>query len=323
MEMIALKRSAHHAFIEWMCEWKARPTLFVNNVFPSTPPRFGQLTVYQGDKIDMDDLTRFRSDTRNALTQNEHDILINFEGRSTKNIRKFNAAMPEYWGKKQTVCILFLRDPLNNFSSLAKRIVKTSFDQHLKVFYPALRFCEYMDELKGAQSGAPKLFNDVILFTAWQRDESYRQALARKMGLTGTDLKGGVPSFGGGSSFSGVKFDPLKEQEKLFLRWREMQNDPFFLSLFLSDRVFQAVETYYDMFGEVEHDGKSAVHDLRKSAEANPDAVRLCRIWLNGFEKSHAIFDGVERESVSVVRRFWRAYIKSKISVRRLIYDGL
>ncbi|MBC8050850.1 MAG: hypothetical protein H7X92_12015 [Chitinophagales bacterium] len=322
MEMIALKRSAHHAFIEWLCGWKDRPTLFVNNVFPSDPPRFGQLTVYQGDKVDMDALISFRANTRNALAQNEHDILINFEGRSTDNIRKFNTVMPQYWGEKRMDCVLFLRDPLNNFSSLTKRIVKTSFNQHLKAFYQTLRFCEYMDELKGAQSGAPKLFNDVILFTAWQRDESYRRALADKMGLTGTDLKGEVPSFGGGSSFSGVRFDPIKEQEKLFSRWREMQADPFFLSLFLSDRVFQSVETYYDMFGEVEHEGKAAVHELRKSAQANPEAVRLCRIWLQGFEKSHAIFDGVERESVSIVRRFWRAYIKSKIGVRRVIYGG-
>lgn len=322
MELLALKRSAHHAFIEWLCGWKARPTLFVNNVFPSDPPRFGQLTVYQGEKVEMNDLIRFRADTRTALEQNEHDILINFEGRSTDNIRNFNISAPKYWGPKQIECVLFLRDPLNNFSSLTKRIVKTSFNQHLKAFYQTLRFCEYMDELKGVHSSTPRLFNDVILFTAWQRDESYRRMLADRMELTGTDLKSDVPSFGGGSSFSGVKFDPVKQQEKLFLRWREMQNDPFFLSLFLSERVFNAVETYYDMFGDVEREGKATVHELRMAAQSNTEAVRLCQIWLNGFEKSHAIFDGVERESVGVVRRFWRAYIKSKIGVRRLIYGG-
>lgn len=323
MEMIALKRSAHHAFIDWLCGWKDRPTLFVNNVLPSDPPRFGQLTIYQGDKIDVDTLTRYREDTRNALAQNQHDTLINFEGRLIENIRKFNAIVPHYWGEKRIDCVLFLRDPLNNFSSLTKRLIKTSFNEHLKVFYQTLRFCEYMDELKGSKTGAPKLFDDVILFTAWQRDENYRRKLATKMGLTGSDLKGGVPSFGGGSSFSGVRFDPINEQQKLFSRWREMQTNPFFLSLFLSDRVFQSVEAYYDMFGDVEHEGKATVHELRMSAQANPEAIRLCRIWMQGFEKSHAIYDGLERENASIVRRFWRAYIKSKIGVRRLIYSGL
>ncbi len=40
-ELVALKRSAHHAFIEWPCGGKEHPTLFVNNVYPSNPPRFG------------------------------------------------------------------------------------------------------------------------------------------------------------------------------------------------------------------------------------------------------------------------------------------
>ncbi|MDX2265146.1 MAG: hypothetical protein NW215_09270 [Hyphomicrobiales bacterium] len=318
-EMIALKRSAHHAFIEWLCEWKARPTLFINNVFPSDPPRFGQLTVYHPEKVDPDALAGFKSDAGNALKQSEYSALINFEGRSIDNILDFNLTMPRYWGAKQVRCVLFLRDPLNNFSSLTKRIDKTSFNQHLKAFYQTLRFCQYIDE---AKRGNGRLFTDVILFTPWQRDESYRRALAERYGLCGSDLKSAVPAFGGGSSFQGQRFDPVKEQEKLFSRWREMRHDPFFLSLFLSDRVFAAVEDYFDMFGDAEHARKDVVGELRREAEANEESRRLCRIWLEGFEKSHAIFDGVERESVSVVRRFWRAYIKSKIGVRRIIYGG-
>ncbi len=321
-ELVALKRSAHHAFIEWLCGWKERPTLFVNNVLPSNPPRFGNLTVYHKEKIGAADLCQFETETSKALTQDKYDLLVNFEGRSIDNIVNLNELIPKYWGNKNIKCILFLREPLNNFASLTKRLENASFTQHLKTFFQILRFCEYIDTLKYPQNGGASLFSDVILFSAWQRDDQYRRTLAERYDLNGTALKSTVPAFGGGSSFEGVTFDPVKEQEKLFARWREMRDDPFFLSLFLNHRVFQAIETYYDMFGSVEPVKKSVLYDLRRAARGQPEAVKLCRIWLDGFEKSYGIYNGVERESSGAFRGFWRGYLKSMIAVRRFIYGS-
>ncbi|MGE0855495.1 MAG: hypothetical protein AB7L18_05335, partial [Hyphomicrobiaceae bacterium] len=36
--IVALGRSGHHAFIEWLVEARARPVVFFKNVIPSIPP---------------------------------------------------------------------------------------------------------------------------------------------------------------------------------------------------------------------------------------------------------------------------------------------
>jgi hypothetical protein len=319
-EIVALQRSGHHAFIAWLCGWKSRPTLFINNVLPYDASHYGQLITYHEDQINHKSLSEYKHDSSLVLMQNEHDIMMNFEGRSTKNIKKFNSGLSQYIEKKNFRCILFLRDPLNNFSSLTKKNAKSIYKKYLNAFYQVSRFCDYVADLQKSNAGSGKLFHETILFTPWQLDENYRRILATKFGLDGIDLKRSVSAFGGGSSFQGVGFDPLKDQQNLFTRWKEMRHDPFFLSLFLSDRVMHAIEVYYSMFGAVETEGMLTVRDLRGAAERNPEAVQYHWIWIETFESSREIFDAAERNKIRFVRRFLRACIKAKTTTRLLFY---
>lgn len=321
IEITALKRTAHHAFIEWLCQHKASPTLFINNVYPSLPPRYGRLSVFHPEAIGGDELRAFEAETSRALAQGRYDVMINFEGRSVRNIRALNQSLYRFWGNKQITCMLFLRDPVNNFASLCSRIRTESFNQYSKVYLQVFRFCDYMDEVAAGNGASRCLFDDVILFSAWQRDEGYRRALARRYHLNGTQLSHHVPEYGGGSSFGGIAFNPVADQAKLFSRWREMQDNPLFLSLFLNGRIVRAVRAYYRRYQEHEPVEPKMVDDLCQSALANAGALRLARVWLRGIEQDREIFDDVEREHPDAGRRLLRAYLKSKMTVRRVLFD--
>ena len=42
-QVISTKRSAHHAFIDWLCRNTDRPTVFFNNVIASDPPKLREM----------------------------------------------------------------------------------------------------------------------------------------------------------------------------------------------------------------------------------------------------------------------------------------
>lgn len=321
LQVIALKRSGHHAFITWVCEWKGGPTFFINNVLPSNPPRFGSLSLYRREMIDESDIRLLSYDVDAVLAQSKYDVVLNFEGRASQSIEKFEAALRKNWGRPPGLRVLFLRDPLNNFASLVKRVPKNSFRATLKCISQVFRFCEYMDHVRSAAHSGRYVFDEVVLFTRWQLDETYRQQLASTFGLTSSRLKGELSKFGGGSSFSGLAFDPTNDYEQLFSRWRQMKDDALFLAIFRSERLLEAVNAYYDCFGEHELVQRAAVHELMSRAQRSSAAASVYRRWIHQFERYQIAFDKADCVPMKPLHLVYRSYLKTILGARVFFRD--
>jgi hypothetical protein len=310
ISVVAPRRSGHHAFVEWFCARRDRPTVFFNNVRPSSPPTPDNVVVFGAAGSSIDALTQIiqkslRSHDLSFLADSAHYFMLNYEGISLENVLRTQSLLRS---GADTRLLLFLRDPLNNFASLAKRIRSGYSSNTFQVYSQVLAFCEYVEAL---QQASP--FDDVIQYSAWVSDEAYRAVIAERYGLRDSAANIEVPGFGGGSSFGGTTFDPVRQKQSLFSRWEEMKDDPLYLSFFADDQVADSVEQYFSMFGGREAVSCDEIGQLRRAARKNRVALRLAHIWLDGFHRLRRELAGIEAENVSILRKTRRTAVRGGI----------
>lgn len=306
-EIISTKRSGHHAFIRWLCGNSRRPLVFFNNVVPCVPPRLRRLEYVKFDGP----LPKTAAAKKSELMGGAHDIILNFEGKLPQNVDRLNDEfiVPKTSGRLRRIA--FLRDPINMLSSLAARTRGNAFKDKFNFFYQLLAFEEIMHRLDGKRN---EWAHRVVLFSAWQKNESYRSELATYFELEDTTLPTKVADFGGGSSFSGMDFDPRTQADSLFSRWKSAENHPLLLACFADETAAKAIDRYFLMFGELEHISPGVAQELARSASKSSQARALARDFLRPLRIARREITRMEHAQHSAIRAAWLIAVQARIT---------
>ncbi len=307
IEVVAAKRSAHHAFLLWLGDNYPRSLVFYNNVWPSVPPRLAERRIVHASLSEIDAI--HGRDLLQVLREVGAPVLVNFEGRSLASI--------DWWeerylreGAGEVRRLLFLRDPLSNVASLAARVQRPTGRAVAGIFAQILAMQSYIE----AALAAPKAgARTVVPLVTWQEDASFRMELAGELGLCASELPRTVSLYGGGSSFAQQSFADAGERRALYRRWTAALDEPLFLAPFTDAAFVAAARAYVERIG---HGLDVTAADLERvvsAARAEPAADRLRRRTLVPLRRARHHLEQLEREPRRPVREWLR--LRSKFAM--------
>lgn len=310
IQVVATKRSAHHAFLDWICEHVSEPLAYFNNVWPTPRPRLTNLWVANADLRTTE--AALRRPRLELLTKFPILTIINFEGRFIENIQKWNHEVLVSDAIKQPIRISFLRDPLNNCASLAKRIKYFHYIDYVRYFQ---QVCALEKILMVSLEKPSSFFDQVVPLGRWQEDGEFRNRIASHLRLNGSTLPVANSQIGSRSSFGQGSFEG-DERRRLYRRWSELATSGTFLAPFTDPHFVELTRAYIDHIGKG-HDIIST--DLDKVvglAQASPTAGRLKRRFLDGLRRSRPLLAELERSPSLPYREFLRARLRVRLALR-------
>ena len=274
--LVSTKRSGHHAVIRWLYDGLGQPTCFYNNI-NGRAVKSGEQTFFGRDGH-RQTYRQKRSPSSNS--DPGHHIAMNFEGKLAQSVAAILREIdfrsgPRHFGQHFEQFIV-LRDPLNTLASCARHFRPHTQPKNLIKFYEqALALQDMIGEATAENHLRP---NKLIAYNNWLCDADYRREIAHKLNMARTpDPPSKVTHHGGGSSFSGKKLD---DHQALLARWREMSDDPLFLSVFLDKNCVSAFYAYAGIFQDEHAPDTSAIHELVSKARASERARQLYCEWL-------------------------------------------
>lgn len=310
IEVIATKRSAHHAFVHWYCRNAPRPVSFFNNVLLSSPPRLRELERFDGNA---DPRTADPSDHESELLGGTADIVMNFEGKSPASIRRWNEDYLRRRVPGDLQRIVFLRDPVNTLASLAKRCRPRERRSRFKYFYQVVALEQLIAQLAG---NSQDFCDKVVLMSPWLRDTGYRDELARSFDLVPGAPPVQVTRQGGGSSFGGLAYDPEIDAAALHDRWRAVENNPLFLAPFADERSIVAMHSYFRLFGAHESFDPAELATLQRRALDSRAARTYAKRALEPMRRAGPALDAMEWAPPNQLRRhLWRGVALGRVAL--------
>lgn len=223
--IFALRRSGHHAILNWIARGIPNKTKHLNDVKLKGTSVSGNIT------------RNF-----NGKAKGPEVLIVNFETSSIDRIDEIKWDKINEIKGKRIVFIYVERDPLNWMASTLqirrKRKKKKGLGpiQHM-IF-------QYKLNHKLARERDDVL---VIEFNKWFSDKKYRNEIAEELGFVNKDT--GVDSVareGGGSSFSGTSHNGKAKNLKVLERWKQFKSDKTFLA-FAQDKEIEEIAKYYDI----------------------------------------------------------------------------
>ncbi|HSG71665.1 MAG TPA: hypothetical protein VLA12_14685 [Planctomycetaceae bacterium] len=258
--VFAMKRSGHHAVMDWIRRHFAGPVYLLNNcsysrnsLFSST--RSGRLTeqvrfggrvslffergelVRQAEHLKKDQLLdepQIRLETLEAAEHrilNENNIplhrdayLFNLEDFPLDRVGDIPFSAANRGQSEHIRNVIVLRDPFNWLASRYKG--NFPIDDEIVAAWcthcrEALRETTFLTD--------PLLVN----YNHWFSDAVYRQGLTDQLGIEVREPGiGEMANFGGGSSFSGMEHRRDASSMDVLNRWKILQNDPGYRQLF-------------------------------------------------------------------------------------------
>jgi hypothetical protein len=248
--VVALRRSGHHAIVEWLLRQLHGDGCFLNDCRADSSPFIRNKGARVTGRVNLEE------ERPGSFTRKDY-LVHNYENRSLSKI--FSRSRLEQWDElvgtsRRRVHLLILRDPFNNFAGLVRRGEgHTPGDTLTYSPETILRGVElwkrYAREFVGLTDFIPREKIGVT-YNAWFADRAERKSLADALQLDFTDegiekVAAWGPSRG--SSFDGFSFDGRASQMRVLERFREYEDDPYYLSLFdpeiidLSERIFGVV----------------------------------------------------------------------------------
>jgi len=310
IQVIATKRSAHHAFVHWYCRNAPRPVSFFNNVLLSSPPRLRELERFDGDAPPV---VADAGDHEQELLSGSDDVVMNFEGKSPASIRRWNDGYLRQRVPGELRRVVFLRDPVNTLASLAKRCRPGERRSRFKYFYQVVALERLIVQL---DLKPEDLCDRVVLMSPWLRDADYREELTRYF-----DLRPGAPPTevmrqGGGSSFGGLAYDPQSDAAALHDRWRAVQDNPLFLAPFAHEPLLAAMRSYFRLFGAYESFDPAELATLRRRALDSRAARAYAKRALEPMRRAGPALDAMEWAPPTRLRRhLWRGYALGRVAL--------
>lgn len=273
--VLGLRRSGNHAIISWIVRNFDGVVVHCNDIAPAASPGVPADPFAAYANIDLRGVSYWRYKKKllglakyslqrpemisfvnqdplvdkEALRRIPHrDVLVlSYENQDVAHVfsHAFEERRVALAGEShRRYAVLILRDPYNLFASMLRggymhdgnsREIVRLWKEHARSF------------LAGAVPEGPPC--TMINYNRWCTDRTYRRNLHARLELPGTYFDHEqVPPTGGGSSFSGTRFDQRASQMKVLERWRHYANDEAFVGLFddaelvaLSNELFGAV----------------------------------------------------------------------------------
>ncbi|NBB70423.1 MAG: hypothetical protein GVY33_08880 [Alphaproteobacteria bacterium] len=307
VEVVASKRSAHHAFINWFCNHAPRPLVYFNNVWPTSRPRLRHARVAHADLTTTD--AALKRSPLELLTTFPLLTVLNFEGRLPLNIDRWNREFLAPRTTKRVRQIVFLRDPVNTAASLAWRTKTHDYVDLFRFFHQI----HGIEALLTTALDAPAAVDEVVPLWRWQEDDGFRRDLAGRWRLRDAALPEDVSRFGGGSSFGDTAFAG-DDRRRLYARWRQALHSPLFLAPFTDDRFCALTRAYIDALG---HGADVALADLDtvvRAARGSERAARWKRRFLDGLRAGRALLVELERSPSRPYREYLRARLRLRLA---------
>jgi hypothetical protein len=251
----ALRRSGHHAILNWIRAHIPGRHCLLNDCIPGKNPLAScsrgnsVISAPTGEHYRL--LWRLE---QSGWRAKKGTLLYNYEDTDFSQYQPNAALEQSQLGKSGSAkSILILRDPFNQFASKlrwARGDILTPSIESVEQL-PAL-WKTYAREALGETEFLPN--RTVINYNDWFLSREYRDRLGPELGFSNQDhtIKQ-VARFGPttwGDSFDGLKYDGNADQMKVLERWKEYADDNFYRSLFddpelrsLSLRLFPAMGT--------------------------------------------------------------------------------
>lgn len=230
--VLAMKRSGHHAFIQWLASG-LDSAKHINNAVDGWEERKWQCPRHSGGEISY--FGGAQKKTKNLIISIE-DFDIEDWGRF--GFERFDT----YRNAKSVTSIVFVRDFLNWTASCMKR----RESQEGRDVYEALS-SPYINDRKEQKSSRIELwarqvqeFNSqkripnsvAVSYARWLRSKEYRGTLGIRLGIQPSESSlSEVARFGGGSSFDGVSHDGSAGSMDVLNRYQRFLEDAEFQEL--------------------------------------------------------------------------------------------
>jgi hypothetical protein len=225
----ALRRSGHHAVIQWILNNARKPVCFLNDCDPCTNPYLtaGSDSVFESIDLAAEGRGNFSRKALLVCSYEDKYLARTFSGGRSD-------AMADWIGPStRSTHLLILRDPFNLIASKYRMIfhghgTKENFEAFTRL--PELWKSYARAFLRAASNPNSPL--TPASYNHWFTDDAYRRTLAIALGLsTGDEGRNQVARWGPnlwGDSFDGLTFDGRATEMKVLERWKNYATDPFF-----------------------------------------------------------------------------------------------
>ena len=231
IHVIALRRSGHHAIINWILQQLDCQACFLNNCRPGRNP-FASCSTWDSLLTTVD----LPQEAAGTLSHKEC-LIFNYEDCPLRylQLETLEANHDAWLGRsRRRLQLLVHRDPFNLFASKLRWARGTKFQPtmeslnfHVQVWKAYAR--EFLRQTHYVPDAIPVSYN------GWVAHKEYRQELAEQLQLAFSDkgveevAKWGPATWG--DSFDGLDYDGRAQAMKVFERWKHFRDDPFYRQL--------------------------------------------------------------------------------------------
>jgi hypothetical protein len=245
--ILAMKRSGHHAFINWLCK------------------QHGNVTNEQNSILGWERQEMMSAWNRRKVYGSGKDTVFNIEDFDMDDWANYSIGLFPCIAEADNIYpIVLLRDFRNWLASCLKR--RTELGDRGDVYrllddygyndrkdYKPGRISLYQKQLYVGihlyKQAVPNLIT--ISYNDWFLHKEYRKKIAERLNILFTD-KGflEVLPHGGGSTFDGTSFDGRADQMKVLERWKEFEDDREMKSLL---RKWHKLDNISEIYFNNEH----------------------------------------------------------------------
>ena len=256
IRIIAQKRSGQHAIIFWIISQVKGPVCYINNLFSVEKYKKKEILKkishgykYGSEKWYFYNMNADQVKKENLFSIKNKELFIsNVEEQKIKNIIKRieNLSIYTKGNSEEIFNVLILRDPYNLLASKLKRRRRIRYNSILNWINYAKEYLDITSYL-----GKNKI---IINYNKWVVNKEYRKKILLQLGLDSENIDfTNIPTFGGGSSFSGTKYDGKADRMDVFKRWESFKNNKQYLSMVKYKSLQMLSEV---IFGETPNDLK-------------------------------------------------------------------
>ena len=241
LRLYAIRRSGHHAIINWLFEQLSGSVVVANNI---------SFTGHNSTKSYIKCIEEFKNKT---LKPNGNSNLIakNFSGDIDFLISNIEDEKLEFSFKKNDFHkqigigtgliknIIVLRDAYNCIASRIRKDFKINYNTS-----HSDKWVSYAKEFVRETNNLPNAIR--INYNKWYTSQEYRRRLSGILEIPFSDSGlQKVPSYGGGSSFDGVHFNNQSQNMKVLQRYKFMIGNSEFASQIQNSDLHRLNETIF------------------------------------------------------------------------------
>jgi hypothetical protein len=244
IEFYAMRRSGHHAIIEWLFYQINNPVFFVNDIEPVISNKnYKDSGVWKNPIISGEYSTQLKTYAFNY----EDAPIETLESNMQKYYKQCTIKKPKKISK-----IFIIRDPFNLFASRLKffkekKKKNISLDGVEWLNDKAInRWCDYAEEFLGKTNFIKDKY--FINYNKWCINQEYRKMISKPFVNKSHYLDEGrliVPKNGGGSSFDLMKYEEKGNEMRTQERWLLMLDDPEYMKIFENKKLIELSENIY------------------------------------------------------------------------------